>query len=111
MALALFLNCDFSSWQETTTPVGRCVMRTALSVVLTCCPPAPWERKVSIRRSLSSICTSTSSASGSTATVAAEVWIRPPDSVTGTRWTRCGPDSNLSRAKTPGPEIAALASL
>ena len=35
--------------------------------------------------------TSTSSASGSTATAADEVWIRPWDSVTGTRWTRCGP--------------------
>ncbi len=28
-ALARFLICDFSSWQETTSPVGRCVMRTA----------------------------------------------------------------------------------
>ena len=34
--------------------------------------------------------TSTSSASGSTVTVADEVWTRPLASVTGTRWTRCG---------------------
>ncbi len=33
-----------SFWQETTIPVGRWVMRTAESVTLTCCPPAPLER-------------------------------------------------------------------
>ena len=32
-----------------------------------------------------------------TATVAAEVWIRPALSVWGTRWTRWVPDSNLKR--------------
>ena len=37
-----------------------------------------------------------SSASGSTATVHAEVWMRPCVSVAGTRCTRCAPDSNLS---------------
>ncbi len=41
IALALFLCCDFSSWQATTTPVGMWVMRTADSVLLTCWPPAP----------------------------------------------------------------------
>jgi hypothetical protein len=35
MALALFLCWDFSSWQVTTTPDGKCVIRTAESVVLT----------------------------------------------------------------------------
>jgi hypothetical protein len=49
------------------------VIRTALSVVLTLCPPGPEERKTSILRSFGAIATSTSSASGSTATVAAEV--------------------------------------
>ena len=39
-------------------PVGRCVMRTAESVVLTPCPPGPLERKTSTRRSFSSIVTS-----------------------------------------------------
>ena len=92
-------------------PVGTWVMRTALSVVLTDCPPGPDARKTSIRRSRSSISTSTSSASGSTATVAAEVWMRPLDSVSGTRCTRWTPDSNLSRANTPDPEISAMASL
>ena len=57
-----------------------------------------------------SICAS-SAASGSTATVAAEVWMRPPDSVSGTRWTRCTPDSYFRRAKTPSPSIRATASL
>ena len=28
-ALARFFICDFSSWQETMTPVGKCVIRTA----------------------------------------------------------------------------------
>jgi hypothetical protein len=53
---------------------------------------------------------STSSASGSTATVAAEVWMRPPASVVGTRCTRCTPDSNLSRAYTPAPRTPATIS-
>ena len=59
-----------------------------------------------MRRSLGLISTSTSSASGSTATVAVEVWMRPEDSVTGTRCTRCTPDSNLSRWNTFLPEIS-----
>src|ERR687897_476778 len=64
-----------------------------------------------MRRSLSSMWTSTSSASGSTATVAAEVWMRPPLSVTGTRWTRWTPLSNFNRANTPWPETDAITSL
>ena len=48
----------------------------------------PLERYTSIWRSLSSICTSSSSASGSTSTVADDVWMRPWLSVTGTRCTR-----------------------
>ena len=54
---------------------------------------------------------STSSTSGRTATVAAEVWILPPASVAGIRWTRWTPDSNLSLANTPFPEMEAEASL
>src|SRR5260221_11070792 len=38
--------CDW-----TTIPVGRWVRRTADSVLLTCCPPAPEARNVSTRRS------------------------------------------------------------
>ena len=50
-------------------------MRTAESVVLTLWPPGPDERNTSMRRSFGSIWMSTSSASGSTSTPAAEVWI------------------------------------
>ena len=95
MAAILFCSCDFWSWDCTTRPVGRCVMRTAESVVFTHWPPGPPARYTSMRRSPSLISTSTSSASGSTATVAVEVWMRPWDSVLGTRWTRCTPDSNF----------------
>ena len=66
---------------------------------------------MSILRSASLIATSTSSASGSTATVAVEVWMRPEPSVVGTRWTRCTPDSNLSLAKGPRPLTSAMISL
>jgi hypothetical protein len=44
MALSRFWSCDFSSCIETTRPVGLCVIRTALSVVLTDCPPGPDDR-------------------------------------------------------------------
>ena len=64
-------------------PVGIWVILTALSVVLTDWPPGPLARNISILRSLSSIFISTSSASGRTATVAADVCIRTPDSVVG----------------------------
>ena len=49
-----------------------------------------------MRMSLASILTSTSSASGSTATVMAEVWMRPEASVAGTRCTRWTPLSKRS---------------
>ena len=95
--LLLFCSWLFSFWQLTTMPVGRWVIRTAESVVLTLWPPGPLERNTSMRRSFSSIVTSTCSASGITSTPAAVVCTRPCDSVTGTRWTRCTPPSNLSR--------------
>ena len=81
---------------DTTTPVGLWVMRTAESVVFTDCPPGPEERYTSTWMSFGSTCTSTSSASGSTATVAVEVWMRPCDSVSGTLWTRWVPPSCLN---------------
>ena len=92
-------------------PVGLWVMRTAESVVLTDWPPGPVERKTSTSRSFSSMCTSTSSASGSTATVATEVWMRPWLSVAGTRCTRCDPPSYLSRDQAPFPFTANTTSL
>jgi hypothetical protein len=45
------------------------------------------------------------------ATVAAEVWMRPCDSVSGTRCTRCVPDSNLSLEYAPRPSMRAMTSL
>ena len=79
-------------------------MRTAESVVLTLWPPGPEARITSMRRSFSSlILTSTSSASGITATVTAEVWMRPEPSVAGTRCTRCTPPSYLSRRVRAAP--------
>ena len=48
---------------------------------------------------------SASSASGSTATVAALVWTRPPDSVSGTRCTRWTPLSNFMRAYALSPSM------
>src|SRR5439155_283132 len=45
-AFSLFLCCERASWHSTTIPVGRCVTRTAESVLLTCCPPAPEARRL-----------------------------------------------------------------
>ena len=103
IAWSRFCSWDFSFWQLTTMPVGTCVIRTAESVVFTLWPPGPLERNTSMRRSLSSIWTSTGSASGITSTPAALVCTRPWLSVTGTRWTRCTPPSNLSSANGASP--------
>ena len=85
---------------STTTPLGTWVMRIADSVLLTCWPPAPELRKVSTLRSAGLITISVSLAGSIAmiATVAAEVWMRPCDSVAGTRCTRWVPDSYLSFA-------------
>src|SRR5450759_760012 len=69
IALDRFLCCERSSCTKTIIPLGRWVMRMADSVLLTCWPPAPCARMVSILRSSSLILMSTSSTSGSTATV------------------------------------------
>ena len=57
------------------------------------------------------MCTSISSTSGSTVTVADEVWMRPWLSVAGTRCTRCGPPSNLRLRQAVGPLISMVMSL
>ena len=44
IADSLFCSWLFSFWQLATMPVGRWVIRTAESVVLTLCPPGPLER-------------------------------------------------------------------
>src|SRR5712692_2117542 len=76
MAVSRLRSCERSFWHDTTMLVGRCVMRTAESAVLTPCPPGPDERKTSIRSSSSRTLTSTSSTSGVTATDAKLVWRR-----------------------------------
>ena len=43
----LFLCWLRSSLHVTTIPEGRCLSLTAVSVLLTCCPPGPLERNVS----------------------------------------------------------------
>src|SRR6478672_1487277 len=50
-ACSRFLCWLLASWHSTTIPVGRCVSRTAESVLLMCWPPAPLARKVSTRTS------------------------------------------------------------
>jgi len=79
--------------------------------VLTDWPPGPEEQNVSTRMSFGSIWISTSSASGRTATVTAEVWTRPLASVAGTRWTRWTPLSYLSRLYTRSPSMFKMTSL
>ena len=93
-AVSLFWSCERSFWQETTNPLGACVMRTAVEFFCTCCPPAPLALKVSMVRSSGSIATSTSpSASGSTSTSANEVWRACPASNGDRRTRRCTPRS------------------
>jgi hypothetical protein len=75
-------------------PVGRCVMRTAESVVFTPWPPGPDERKTSTRRSSSRTTTSMSSTSGMTETDANDVWRRLAASngeILTSRWTPVSP--------------------
>ena len=76
-----------------------------------CCPPAPDARYVSISKSFSLISMSISSASGNTATVTVDVWIRPEDSVSGTRCTRCTPLSNFNLEYTLSPSMENTTSL
>ena len=70
IAEARFLCCERLSCIMTTMPVGMWVIRIADSVLLTCWPPAPCDRMVSIFKSSGLISMSTSSASANTATVA-----------------------------------------
>ena len=81
---------------DTTVFVGRCVARTAEFVVLTCCPPAPDARNVSMRTSFSSSVNSIWSTPGRTTTDAVDVWMRT--SFVGTRCTRCTPLSKRNEA-------------
>lgn len=72
-------------------PVGPWKRSMAVSTLLTFWPPAPLARAVLICTSVMSSSSVTSSTSGMMATVAVDVWMRPPESVAGTRCTRCTP--------------------
>src|SRR5262249_22676418 len=63
-----------SAWQATTIPLGLCKIRTAVSTLLTFCPPLPPLRNVPISRSagLTSI-GAVSAISGTTSTLANDV--------------------------------------
>ena len=74
------------------------VKRTPVETLLTFCPPAPPERKVSILMSSSRISTSmVSSNSGITSTDVKEVWRRLAESNGEIRTKRCTPISDLRR--------------
>ena len=79
--------------------------------MFTCCPPAPDALNTSIFISDGFNSISTSSASGSTATVAVDVCILPLDSVSGTLCTLCTPLSNFSLLYAPFPFIINVISL
>ncbi len=57
------------------------------------------------------IATGPLTAPGLSERIAAEVWMRPCDSVAGTRCTRCVPDSNFRRENAPRPTTRATTSL
>ena len=97
-ACALFLCCERSCWQTTAMPVGMWVRRTADSVLLTCWPPAPCERIVSVRTSFSSMSIlMRSSTTGETTTLANDVCRRALESNGEMRTRRCTPASVLSQ--------------
>jgi hypothetical protein len=102
MPASRFCSCDFSFCIDTTMPVGRWVMRTAGVGRVDRLPPGPDERNTSICRSFGLMSISSgSSTSGKTSTPVVDVWMRPCDSVAGTRCTRCTPPSYFSEAQTP----------
>src|SRR5215211_7496039 len=91
-------------------PVGRCVILTAESVLLTCWPPAPEALYVSTLRSFSSISTSTASpTTGATATEAKLVCLLAPASKGLILTRRCTPRSADKSPKAYSPETVKVA--
>ena len=91
----MFCAGDFSSCIETTIPVGLWVIRTAESVVLTDWPPGPGAVDVDLEVVLVDLDLDLLDLRQHR-DVAVEVWMRPCDSVFGTRWTRWVPPSYLN---------------
>src|SRR5262249_38045353 len=97
IASSRFLPWLRSTWQATTTPVGRWVMRAAVSTLLTFCPPLPPERNVSTLMSSGLMLISMrSSISGITNTDANEVCRRAAWSKGEILTSRCTPVSPAS---------------
>jgi hypothetical protein len=86
------------------------VIRTAESVVFTLCPPGRGAHDVDLELVLVDLDLDVLDL-GHDATVAVEVWMRPCDSVSGTRCTRWVPPSNLKIENAPWPFTANTASL
>ena len=74
-------------------PLGRCVIRTAESVLLTCCPPAPGSVGVDLQVVLIDLHLPMSSTTGETSTPAKLVWRRLAESNGDRRTSRCTPFS------------------
>ena len=109
IACSLFCSWLFSFWQLTTMPVGRWVMRTAESVVLTLWPPGPaGAEDVDAQVVVVDLDVDLLGLRAAPARRRREVCTRPCDSVTGTRCTRCTPPSNFSSAygASPGSGVA-----
>src|SRR5437899_1579646 len=104
MAVSRLRSCERSFWHWTTMPVGRWVMRTAESAVLTPWPPGPEDRKTSTRISSSRTLTSTSSTSGTTEADAKLVCRRREASNGGLR----GAGDQLVQPTDVPPELRAL---
>mmetsp|Transcript_5060 Transcript_5060/g.17564 ORF Transcript_5060/g.17564 Transcript_5060/m.17564 type:complete len:352 (+) Transcript_5060:2715-3770(+) len=97
--------CERSCAHLTAMPVGMCLIRTAVSTLLTFCPPFPPARIVVISRSSSGMATSATSSgsSGITSTAANDVSRVPPELKGDMRTKRCVPFSerNLPYANRP----------
>src|SRR3954451_13395068 len=111
-AWARFLCCERPAWQTTATPVGICVSLTADSVLLTCWPPAPPERIVSVRTSdsLMSILV-LASTTGNTATLENGLRRGAFESKGDLCASRCTPPSVLSHPYALWPLIWMVADL
>ena len=69
-------------------PVGMCVSRMALEVLLTCCPPGPLARIACSSRSSSRISISISSETSGETSTAAKLVCRLPSALNGLMRTR-----------------------
>ena len=110
-AFCLFWSWDFSSCIATTRPIGTMGQphgRVGRVDALTPGPVERWAIDLQVVRVDLDLHVARLNV---TATVAVEVWMRPWDSVTGTRCTRCVPPSHLDTEYAPSPLTAKVTSL